>query len=613
MRLLNRRFFYFTLILLVKGILAWSVVFDEGPSWMTLVTEIPFFWVVFCLIEWLAGKRKMLYYMIVNLMLTLLYFTVLMYYKYYGIIVTYHALAQAGKVAQVGESTYSLLDPYYLFIFLDILVLAFILFRPKHKEIQQRVSMRPVKKKSILVMFTISALLCLLNIWPNRASMNENKQAEEMGLLNYEIYTIFADSRKDGEVVPMADITQEKIDELKGVAQPLPVPQYQGVSRGKNVIIVQMESFQDFLIGLKIDGQEVTPNINKLANEMFHYNHFYTMVGQGTTSDAEYVVNTSLYVPEHQAATEHNVDKALPSLPKLLRANGYMTATFHTNDVSFWNRTELYKALDWDKYYDKSFYGDEDHIAFGSSDEVLYDKTIDELVKLDEAEQPFYAQIISMSAHHPYNMPESKYRMTLPEQFDNTIVGNYIHAQNYADYALGKFIDDLKARGIWDDSIVLFYGDHQGLSLFSLDKNEKELVADMLGHEYGYTDMFRVPLLLHAPGVTYPAVKEQTGGQIDIMPTVANLVGADLSGQIHFGQDLLNHSSNMLPMRHFLPSGSVITDDDMFLPGIGFEDGTNYSLRDNSEKERGVREDQYTRTLKLLDLSDSYVEHLPDK
>ncbi|SDW95918.1 LTA synthase family protein [Paenibacillus sp. CF384] len=615
MRLLNRRFFYFTLILLVKGILAWSVVFDEGPSWMTLVTEIPFFWVVFCLIEWLAGKRKMLYYMIVNLLLTLLYFTVLMYYKYYGIIVTYHALAQAGKVAQVGESTYSLLDPYYLFIFLDIAVLAFILFRPKHKHIQQRVGMRPVRKTGLTIMFIVSSLLCLLNIWPNRASMNENKQAEEMGLLNYEIYTIFADSRKDDETVPMADITQSAIDELKGTVQPEPQPQYFGASKGKNLIIVQMESFQDFLIGLEIDGQEVTPNINKLAQENMHFNHFYTMVGQGTTSDAEYVVNTSLYVPQHEAATDHNVDKALPSLPKLLHANGYTTATFHTNDVSFWNRTELYKAVGWDHYYDKSFYGDEDHIAFGSSDEVLYDKTIDELEKLDEGEQPFYAQVISMSAHHPFNLPESKYKMKLPEAFDDSIVGNYIHAQNYADYALGQFIDDLKQRGIWDDSVILFYGDHQGLSLYSLDRDEKSLVAGMIGHEYGYTDMFRIPLILHAPGVTTPSVREQTGGQIDILPTAANLLGVSLKDQIYFGQDLLNQSSNMLPMRHFLPSGSVITDDDMFLPGIDYMDGTNYSLRDNSETEHaeGATEDQYNRTLKLLNLSDSYVSQLPDK
>lgn len=612
-RLLNRRFIYFTIILLVKGFLAWSVVFDEGPSWMTLVTEIPFFWVVFCLIEWLASKRKMLYYMIVNLLFTLLYFTVLMYYKYYGIIVTYHALRQADKVTKVGNSTYSLLDPYYLFIFVDIIVLAFILWRPKNISYQQAVSSRPVaKKRGIIALFAVSLMLCLLNIWPNRASMNENKQAEEMGILNYEVYTIFADSTEDEDIVPMDQITQSEIDRLKGISQPMQ-PKYFGADKGKNVIILQMESFQDFLIGLKIDGQEITPNMNKLAAENFHYNRFYTMVGQGTTSDAEYVVNTSLYVPKHEAATDQNVSKALPSLPKLMHANGYNTATFHTNAVEFWNRKELYSAVGWDKYYDQSWFGDDDHVAFGSSDEVLYAKTIPELKKMDESDKPFYAQVISMSAHHPFDIPESKYKMQLPERYEGTIVGNYIRAQNYADYALGQFIAGLKESGLWDDSVILFYGDHQGLSLYSLDSKEKELAAEMMGHEYTYTDMFRIGFVMHAPGVTYPSVISQMGGQVDILPTVANLTGVSLEGQIHFGQDLLNQTSDMIPMRHFLPSGSVITNDYLYMPGIAYEDGTNYSLANGSISEQGITNGQYNRTLKLLNLSDSYVKQLPDK
>ncbi|AZN38726.1 LTA synthase family protein [Paenibacillus albus] len=612
-RLLNRRFIYFTIILLVKGFLAWSVVFDKGPSFMTLVTEIPFFWVVFCLIEWLASKRKMLYYMIVNLLFTLLYFTVLMYYKYYGIIVTYHALRQADKVAEVGNSTYSLLDPYYLFIFVDIFVLAFILWRPKNISYQRAVSSRPImKKRGIIALFVVSFMLCLLNIWPNRASMNENKQAEEMGILNYEVYTIFADTTADEDIVPMEQITQSEINRLKGVEQPLE-PKYFGADKGKNVIILQMESFQDFLIGLKIDGQEITPNMNKLAAENFHFNRFYTMVGQGTTSDAEYVVNTSLYVPKHEAATDKNVAKALPSFPKLMKANDYNTATFHTNAIEFWNRKELYSAIGWEKYYDQSFYGDDDHVAFGSSDEVLYAKTIPELKKMDESDKPFYAQVISMSAHHPFDLPERKYKMQLPERFEGTLVGDYIRSQNYADYALGQFIDGLKESGLWDDSIIMFYGDHQGLSLYSLDNKEKDLVAEMIGHEYGYTDMFRIGAVLHAPGVTYPKVVSQMGGEVDIMPTLANLAGVSMDGQIHFGQDLLNQPSDMIPMRHFLPSGSVITNDYLFMPGISYEDGTNYSLANGSTSERGITNGQYNRTLKLLNLSDSYVKQLPDK
>ncbi|GIO15088.1 hypothetical protein J19TS2_46430 [Cohnella xylanilytica] len=608
----NRPFIFFTIILLLKGALAWFVVFDDGPSWATVVTEIPFFWMVFCVIEWFATKRKFLYYMIVNLLLTVLYFAVLMYYKYYGVIVTYHALNQADKVTKVGDSTYSLIDPYYLLIFLDIIIIGIFMLRPKTVAKLKNIGMRKANRRVLLGAFSLSAVLCIFSIWPNHASMNEIKKAEGMGILNYEVYTIFADTAIDEELIDKKDITQEAIDRQKGIQPPL-VPAYFGADRGKNLIVIQMESFQNFLIGLKIDGQEITPNINKLAAENFHYDNFYTSVGSGTTSDAEYVVNTSLYVPRHEPAIQNYVDKALPSLPKLLASNGYATATFHTNEISFWNRTELYKSLGWQKYYDKKFYGNDDHVAFGASDEVLFDKTIDKLEEMDRSEQPFYAMILSMSAHHPFNLPERKYKMDLPERFEGTLVGDYIRSQNYADYALGQFVEDLKARGLWDDSVILFYGDHQGLSLYALNNKEKDLMKEVMGREYGYTDMFNVPLIMHAPGVTYPAKWEQTGGQIDILPTAANLLGVSLKDQIHFGEDLLNQTTNLLPMRHFLPTGSFINDTSMFLPGISYEDGTNYSVIDNSVDANGSTEDQYNRALKLLNLSDSYVKQLPDK
>ncbi|WP_235886365.1 LTA synthase family protein [Paenibacillus cymbidii] len=613
MRILNRRFFFFTVILLLKGYLAWNVVFDNVSLGMTLLTEIPCIWGVFCLIEWWASKRKLLYYVIVNLLFTLLYFTVLMYYKYYGIIVTYHALHQADKVTQVGNSTYSLLDPYYLLIFLDIVVLAALLWWPKKRKELQTIGIRPMNRRLITGLFVVSLVVSLFNIWPNRANMNENKQASEMGILNYELYTLLSDPMEKEELVDKANITQSAIDKLKGVSEQGEEAGQWAAAEGKNVIIIQMESFQNFLIGLTVDGKEITPNMNRLAQDDFHFDRFFTMVGQGTTSDAEYVVNTSMYVPKHAAATDHYVDKALPSLPKLMHANGYLAATFHTNKVEFWNRIELYPALGWDRYYDERFFGDDDHVAFGSSDEVLYAKTLDELQRLDEQEQPFYAQIISMSAHHPYDIPKSKYKMTLPDRFENTLVGDYIRAQNYADYALGAFIDGLKSSGLWEDSVVLLYGDHQGLPLYSLSKDEKTLMQEMVGHEYGYTDMFNIPLIMHVPDVTYPAVIHTTGGQIDILPTVANLTGVKLDDQLHFGQDLLNAESNLLPMRHFLPTGSVVTDTDIFLTGKGYEDGTNYSLSGGTVDQARTTEEQYNRALELLHLSDSYVEQLPDR
>lgn len=609
----SKPFLVFSFILLLKCAVAWFVVFSDGPNWSMLLTEIPFFFLVFGLIEWMASKRKYLYYMIANLLITVIYFSVLMYYKYYGIIATYHALEQADKVTKVGESTYSLLDPYYLFIFLDIVVFMFFMFRPKYiARWKERGMTRHMNRTALFGIIGVSFALCIFNIWPNHASMNENKKAESMGILNYEVYTIFADSTEPEVMIDSKEITQQTVNDTKGISEP-DSPKYWAAAKGKNLIVVQMESFQNFLLGLTIDGQEVTPNLNKLMKSEHYFNNFYTNAGQGTTSDAEFVVNTSLYVPHHEVATSSSyMTKELPSLPKLMKDNGYRTATFHTNSVEFWNRTTLYKVLDFDKYYDQAFFGDEDHIAFGASDEVLYAKAVPELVKMDAEDKPFYAMVMSMSAHHPYKMPESKYKMSLPERFKGTLVGDYVLAQNYADYAMGQFLDQLKANGLWDDSVIVFYGDHQGVSLFSLDGSEKSLMKEMVGHEYGYTDMFNVPFIIHAPGVGQPAVYPQTGGQIDILPTVANLLGVSVKNQLHFGEDLMNQETNLLPVRHFLPTGSFINDNSLYLTGVDYEDGSNFNLITGAETDGGSTKAQFDAVQRLLNMSNSYILQRPD-
>jgi len=135
-----------------------------------------------------------------------------------------------------------------------------------------------------------------------------------------------------------------------------------------------------------------------------------------------------------------------------------------------------------------------------------------------------------------------------------------------------------------------------------MNNDERALMQELVGHEYGYADMFNIPFIMHAPGVTFPSVIERTGGQADILPTVANLVGASLDGQIHFGQDLLNSKSNVLPMRHFLPTGSIVADTGVFIPGNDFEDGTNYSFDGEELPEGGgAAREEYDRALELAD------------
>ncbi|MEO3946006.1 LTA synthase family protein [Gorillibacterium sp. CAU 1737] len=608
---LLKPFVFFSIILLLKSYLAWSVLFDSGSALNILLTEMPFIWILFCIVEWLATKRKLTIYLTINLAVTGLFFAVVMYYKYYGVIATYHALEQVNQVTAVKNSVFSLLQPYYLFLFTDVLVIGFYLIRSKHAEAWKTLAAKKERRGVVTALFALSLFLCMFNILPNRASMSELKKAEQMGIIGYEAYTLLADEEKQVPV-PVTEITQDTVNQLKGTQPAAAVPpQLQAAAKGRNVIVIQMESLQNFLINLRVNGQEITPNLNRLAGENFYFNHFYQQVGQGNTSDAEFVVNTSMYIPRRGAATMSYVDYDLPSLPKLFKAQGYDTATFHTNVVEFWNRNNLYRALGFDRYYDQSYFGTEDTVFFGPKDEVLYEKTSAELARMQESGRPFYAHVISMTAHHPYTTPAELDQITLPEEYQDNFVGDYLRAQSYADYALGQFIDELKASGVYDNSLILIYGDHVGLPIYSLKKNEVELLEGLVGREYSFSDMFNVPLMVIAPGITYPSVFEQMGGQVDVLPTIANLAGLSLADQLHFGQDLFNTTRNLLPERYYLPTGSLIGPNALFIPGSGYEDGTQYPLADGLIREDGVTRSEYERALELLNLSDSYVTQLP--
>lgn len=607
----KRSILFFSLIMLVKSYFAWYYLFENGPTWTTWLKEIPFVLLLFCLIEWFATKRKIAIYMLVNLLITVLFFSLIVYHNHFGIIATSQVFGQVKQVGAVKKSIFAVVHPQYMLIFVDIIIISLVMLRRKKALAWKHSMSRRSNRKAVAVLFCVSLVMCMMNIFPNKASMNENVKAEQMGILNYEAYALLGEPEE--EKIDPAEISQAGIDRTKGI-QTIANPLMYGAAKGKNLIILQMESFQNFLINLSVDGTEITPNLNKLAAESYYFPRFFQQVGQGNTSDAEFIVNTSFYVPPDGPATEMYAPKDLPSLPKLLQAQGYDTATFHTNEVGFWNRGELYDALGFNRYYDKAYFGEDDTVFYGSSDEVLYKKTSAELARMDQSEQPFYSHVISMSSHNPFTIPESKYKMTLPERYEGTLVGDYIRAENYADYALGQFMDELKSSGVWDNSVVVLYGDHRGLPIFSLKDDDKVLMEEILGHEYNERDLINIPLIISATGITSPSVNEQLGGQVDILPTVANLLGVPLDYHIHFGQDLLNQTHyNLLPQRYYLPTGSFVNNEELFLSGSGFEDGQHYTLSGDGTELLQSTEDEFTRALELLRMSDSYVTQLPDR
>ena len=401
---------------------------------------------------------------------------------------------------------------------------------------------------------------------------------------------------------------------FKALDGPLPIKMFEykkvnqkayfGAGNGYNLIVVQLESFQNFLVNLSVQGQEVTPNLNKLSAKSIYFPNVFSQIGRGNTSDAEFTSNTSIYPVGDPAMSSGYADRAFPSLAKLLHAKGYIANTFHVNEVSFWNRDRLYPALGFDKYYDKPYFKQEIFNRYGASDEELYTVATEKLQFLHRNNKLFYAQLVTVSSHSPFKIPKAS---------NGKLLGNYLTAVNYADYALGTFIEKLKHAGLWNQSVLVVYGDHFGLSK---KKYNPEKISQTFGIRYHkQISTLNIPLLIHLPGKHTGQRVELTGGQTDILPTVANIMGIDLKsiGFTAFGQDLLNVKHNTIGVRYYLPAGSFFNDDILFIPGKkGFEDGTATSIKSFKKiKNIAPYKSQYEEIIKRMKQSDKYVKQLP--
>ena len=129
--------------------------------------------------------------------------------------------------------------------------------------------------------------------------------------------------------------------------------------------MIQLESVQNFVVGLEVAGQEVTPNLNDLVGESFYFDNVDQQIAKGNTSDAEFIANTSLYPTGILPMSQQTSGLDVPSLPKYLDPYGYESVTLHTNEAKFWDRDSMYPSLGFDRYYDKEYFGEEDVIHFG--------------------------------------------------------------------------------------------------------------------------------------------------------------------------------------------------------------------------------------------------------
>jgi lipoteichoic acid synthase len=406
---------------------------------------------------------------------------------------------------------------------------------------------------------------------------------------------------------------QERIEAIRGAEEGTRVAQFApGAYKGKNVVVIQVEGLLRIAIGAKVSGQEITPNINRLIEESWYFPNTFSETSGGNTADAEFSQNSGLLPPQVDAAPLVYADKWIPALPRLLRAQGYDAVTLHANFASFWNRDQMYPALGFRRYYDHAYFLDRDPM-WHASDQTLFTYGMKAIDGSRATGAPFYAQFITMTSHIPYEYPRAERRPLKvdPAQADS-FVGHYVGSISYADLAIGEFIEAMKRNGLYDDTIVVLYGDHTGLPESGMTVQDRALMQEMIGRWTTVSDRQRVGLVVHLPGQTAGVVSQEALGHIDIMPTIADALGLDISGVPHVGKSAFVGSPGLVPMRSYVPAGTLANDRVVFVPGLTASEGRAFRLDDGAPTSVTATEfaDQQ-RARELSVLSDEWARSLP--
>ncbi|KGM46405.1 sulfatase [Neobacillus niacini] len=545
------------LVVLFIKIYAFQIVVFENTSFFhVLLIEFPMWAVVLTALMIFFKKRTWLAIWLYNLILSVLFIVVVYYTRYFSTVPSYFDVKQIYQSNSVGGTVALLGSPYDFLFFLDVvIILPLIWFFKKNSTTFISAKRWTAGFGCIGLIMTVIAFRYPLIDVSYFAKKHGYIQSQFVQAYENSLGTAFASQEY---------MSEKELEKLKGNTYvPAAEQSTFGLAKNRHVFVIQVESLQEFTINQKINGQEITPNLNALLKESAYFDHVYQQIGAGNTSDAEWLMHTSLY-PEGMDPTVNTLDgEEIPSLVRALKKNGYGTATYHADDITYWSRDKLYPALGFDYIYTSSEIPNEKEIGFGPADEVLFNFVDEQLEKQLKTHEKMYSNIITLTSHTPFEMPEEYELLDLPEYYKETYVGNYFQSVRYTDEQIGLFINHLKKLGIYDESVILIYGDHSGLHGAPVTDHDKTLLKEVLGHEYTMQDRFIVPVLFTAPGLFTGDTYSHLGGQIDLMPTLLNLLGIEHETQM-MGHNLFHYKKNLLGMRYYLPGGSFISDKTIY-------------------------------------------------
>lgn len=532
-----------------------------------------------CSFSFLVKKRN-LYFLIFSIILSSICCINSVYYNNYNdfaSVYLFETMFQAFKLpSEAVTSVFQVSD----FIFIWQILLMIILYRMNKYE-KNVINF----KRSLLVtfsLFVIILLTCTSNdIYRFTHDWNKSYVVRNFGIYSYQVNDIFTVMKKF--ICPNCgkDEAQVIVDEYfrnKGTEE----NEYTNIFKDKNILFIHAESVQQMFLNSEINNQVITPNLNKLASEGLYFSNYYSQESVGTSSDTEFTITNSI-LPVGTGTVFINYDyNNYQSMIKSFEEIGYYTFSMHGNICEYWNRSQMYQAIGYDRFYCYNDYDLTDQIGIGLSDKSFFSQSADIISDIHNNHDKFYGTLIMLTNHTPfYNDGKVEFDVG---NMEGTKIGNYLKLLHYADEAIGEFITKLDDLGVLEDTVIVIYGDHD--AKFTIKQYEEYLGKDI--DFYEYEQLTKVPLIIWTKDKQVQGEITKIMGAYDVMPTLANMF--DFEYEYALGHDIFSIDENIV----VFPNGNWVTDKVYYNNQLSdykvYNEVSEEYLKENEEKAKKVVE-----------------------
>ena len=560
---------------------------------------------IWAICVFLPNRGRIITTIIVDILASILLLADNLYHTYSSSVLSVAQIMNLQYGEEIMSTLPMLVQIKHILYFIDILVIGILLCK-KILKIQKKKKLQMKYKIPKVIVGILVTIICFKmdNAYIVKAKedpYNKDTQIKKSTIYGYHISDIenTINIKKQAKYATKEallfdyDALKKEYDEKYGKTN----YDLQGIAEGKNVIILQLESIQNFVINKEINGKEITPNLNKFINENIEISNMF-MQSYSSTADSEFSATTSLYPMENGMSYSRYYTNAYDNIFTMFENEGYTTSYMHGNYGFFWNRGNVYKSYGVENIELKDSFADtSENIAGYLSDELLYTQAVE---KLKSYNMPFVSYIVSASSHTPFNLEglEDRSKVNIDVgKYKDTFLGNYLESVNYADYAFGIFIDKLKEANLYDDTVILLFGDHNGLDMYNEDMLDflKQIDSNLTDTDIKL-NYIRVACGMKIPGIENMKI-EKPVSKLDMKPTFAYLIDGDAGFSL---------GTNMFARKDFicLNNERIVTSRYYFdEKWYRIKDGAEINVEELPQDERELLEDYYENMRKELDMS----------